>query len=83
MVYQYNAIMGRGSINKLEAAIHGLHMCMKILEPLGTITIYGDQHTARNIERDLVLGQCNIQYLISENESHVVPHPEKAVPTKA
>jgi hypothetical protein len=30
MVYPYIAIMGRGSINKLEAAIHGLYLCMKI-----------------------------------------------------
>jgi hypothetical protein len=30
MVYPYNAIMGRGSINKFEAAIHGLYLCMKI-----------------------------------------------------
>jgi hypothetical protein len=42
MVYPYNAIMGRWSINKLEAAIHGLYMCMEILGPQGVITIYGD-----------------------------------------
>jgi hypothetical protein len=33
MVYPYNAIMGRGSINKLEASIHGLYLCMKIPGP--------------------------------------------------
>jgi hypothetical protein len=33
MVYPYNTIMGQGSINKLEAAIHGLCMCMKIPGP--------------------------------------------------
>jgi hypothetical protein len=43
MVYPYNAIMGRGFINKFEAAIHGLYLCMKILGPEGAITIYGDQ----------------------------------------
>jgi hypothetical protein len=52
MVYPYNAIMGQGSINKLEAAIHGLYMCMKIPGPQGVITIYGDQQVARNIERE-------------------------------
>lgn len=31
MVYPYNVVMGRGSIDKLEAAIHGLYLCMKIL----------------------------------------------------
>jgi hypothetical protein len=83
MVYPYNAIMGRGSINKLEAAIHGLYLCMKILEPLSAITIYGDQQTTHNIERDFVLGQCNVHCLISEDEGHVVPRPEKAASTKA
>jgi hypothetical protein len=43
MVYPYNAIMGRGSINKFEAAIHGLYLCMKIPDPQGVITVYGDQ----------------------------------------
>jgi hypothetical protein len=33
MVYPYNDIMGRGSINKLEIAIHGLYRCMKIIGP--------------------------------------------------
>jgi hypothetical protein len=42
MVYPYNAIMGRGSINKFKAAIHGLYMCMKILGPQGAITVYGN-----------------------------------------
>jgi hypothetical protein len=41
MVYTHNAIMGRGSINKFEAAIHGLHLCMKIPGPQGVITLKG------------------------------------------
>jgi hypothetical protein len=48
MVYPYNAIMGRGSINKFEASIHGLYLCMKIPGPQGVITIYGDQQAVRN-----------------------------------
>jgi hypothetical protein len=43
MVYPYNAIMGRGSINKFEAAIHRLYLCMKIPGPQGVITVYGNQ----------------------------------------
>jgi hypothetical protein len=43
MVYPYNAIMGRGSINKFEATIHGLYLCMKILGPQGVITVYDNQ----------------------------------------
>jgi hypothetical protein len=68
MVYPYNAIMGRGSINKFEAAIHGLYLCMKILGPQGVITVYGNQQTACNIERDSVPGQRNIHCLIAQRE---------------
>jgi hypothetical protein len=68
MVYPYNAIMGRGSINKFEAAIHGLYLCMKILGPQGVITVYGNQQTARNIERDFVPGQWNVHCLTTQRE---------------
>jgi hypothetical protein len=68
MVYPYNAIMGRGSINKFEAAIHGLYLCMKIPGPQGVITVYGNQQTARNIERDFVPGQRNIHCLTTQRE---------------
>jgi hypothetical protein len=68
MVYPYNAIMGRGSINKFEAAIHGLYLCMKIPGPQGVITVYGNQQTVRNIERDFVLGKRNIHCLTAQRE---------------
>jgi hypothetical protein len=68
MVYPYNAIMGRGSINKFEAAIHGLYLCMKIPGPQGAVTVYGNQPTARNIERDFILGQRNIHCLTTQRE---------------
>jgi hypothetical protein len=63
MVYPYNAIMGRGSINKFEVAIHGLYLCMKIPGLQGAITVYGNQQAARNIERDFVPGQRNVHCL--------------------
>jgi hypothetical protein len=68
MVYPYNAIMGRGSINKFEAAIHGLYLYMKILGPQGVITVYGNQQTARNIERDFIPGQRNVHCLTMQRE---------------
>jgi hypothetical protein len=68
MVYPYNAIMGRGSINKFEAAIHGLYLCMKILGPHGVITVYGNQQTACNIERDFIPGQRNVHRLTAQHE---------------
>jgi hypothetical protein len=69
MVYSYNAIMGQGSINKIEAAIHGLYLCMKILGPQGVITVYGNQQTARNIERDFIPGQQNVHCLTTQREA--------------
>jgi hypothetical protein len=68
MVYPYNAIMGRGSINKFETAIHGLYLCMKIIGPQGVITVYDDQQTSRNIERDFVLGQWKVHCLTTKRE---------------
>jgi hypothetical protein len=68
MVYPYNAIMGRGSINKFEVTIHGLYLYMKIPGSQGVITVYGNQQTARNIERDFVLGQWNVHCLTAKCE---------------
>jgi hypothetical protein len=68
MVYPYNAIMGRGSINKFETAIHGLYLCMKIPGPQDVITVYGHQQTARNIERDFVPGQRNVHCLTAQRK---------------
>jgi hypothetical protein len=68
MVYLYNAIMGRGSINKFEAAIHELYLRMKIPGPQGVITVYGNQQTACNIERDFVPGQRNVHCLTAQRE---------------
>jgi hypothetical protein len=76
MVYPYNAIMGRGSINKFEAAIHGLYLCMKIPGPQGAITVYGNQQATRNIERDFVPGQRNVHFLTAQREV-----PASASPT--
>jgi hypothetical protein len=75
MVYPYNAIMGWGSINKFEAAIHGLYLCMKILGPQGVITVYGNQETACNIERDFVPGQRNVHCLTAQREGFEETHP--------
>jgi hypothetical protein len=75
MVYPYNAIMGRGSINKFEAVIHGLYLYMKIPGPQGVITVYGNQQTARNIERDFVPGQRNVHCLTTQREVSEATHP--------
>jgi hypothetical protein len=83
MVYPYNAIMGRGSINKFEATIHGLYLCMKSLGPQGVVTVYGDQQTAQNIERDFVLRQRNIHCLTTEREGFKSNRPIEDEKVKA
>jgi hypothetical protein len=41
---------------------------MKISGPQGVITVYGNQQTARNIERDFVPGQRNVHCLTTQRE---------------
>jgi hypothetical protein len=67
--------MGQGSINKFEAAIHGLYHCMKILGPQGMIRVYGNQQSARNIERDFIPGQRNVHCLTAQHEGFEGTHP--------
>jgi hypothetical protein len=83
IVYTYNAIMGRGSINKFEAAIHGRYLCMKIPGPQGVITVYGNQQTTCNIERDFVLGQRNIHCLTTLREVSEATRPTTNEKVKA
>jgi hypothetical protein len=83
MVYPYNAIMGRGSINKFEAAIHKLYLCMKIPGPQGVITVYGNQQTTCNIERDFVPGQRNIHCLTTQREVSEATRPAANANAKA
>jgi hypothetical protein len=68
MIYPYNAIMGRGSINKFEGAIHGLYLCMKIPSPQGVITVYDNEQTACNIEKDFVPGHRNVHCLTTKRK---------------
>jgi hypothetical protein len=83
MVYPYNAIMGRGSINRFEAAIHGLYLCMKIPGLQGVITVYWNQQTARNIERDFVPSQRNVHCLTTQHEVPEATRPAaNELPTK-
>jgi hypothetical protein len=41
---------------------------MKILGPQGVITVYGNQQTACNVERDFVPGQWNVHCLTTQHE---------------
>ena len=56
MYYPYLAIFDRGLINKFEAVMHQLYLCMKMLASKGIITIRGNQQLARDIERGVAPG---------------------------
>ena len=68
MPYPYRAILGRGTINKFEAVVHQLYLCMKIPAPAGVITVRGDQQLARDIERRYTPGQKNVHNLRTESK---------------
>jgi hypothetical protein len=48
---------------------------MKIPGPLGVITVFGNQQTARNIERDFVPGQRNVHCLTTQCEVPAAASP--------
>ncbi|XP_072147937.1 uncharacterized protein [Setaria viridis] len=77
MCYPYFAILGRGFINKMDATIRQLFLCMKLSALKGVITMYGDQQMARNIERGSTSGQKNVHHLAaaSEAEEHETKKP--------
>ena len=68
MSYPYRAILGRGTINKFEAIVHQLYLCMKMPAPAGVITVRGDQQLARDIERGYTPGQKNVHNLRTESK---------------
>ena len=69
MSYPYHAILGRRTINKFEAIVHQLYLCMKIPAPAVVITVRGDQQLARGIERGYTPGQKNVHNLRTESKS--------------
>jgi hypothetical protein len=56
---------------------------MKILGPQDVITVYGNQQTARNIERDFVLGQRNVHCLTTQCEVFEATRPTTDEKVKA
>jgi len=76
MNYPYLAIFGRGLINKFEAVVHQLYLCMKMPASRGIITVRGNQQLARDIERGVAPGQRNVHALVAER-SPVAEKPNK------
>ena len=71
--YPYNAIFGRGFLNKFNAAIHMGYLCMKIPALHGVITVHGSQKEARNIKRAIYKSFRNINSVDSAHKK--VPQP--------
>jgi hypothetical protein len=63
MTHPYNAIFGRGLLNKFETALHSAYLCLKILATFGVITIFASQQEARNIEKGFAPGHRNVHFL--------------------
>jgi hypothetical protein len=68
MNYPYNAIFGRGLINKFEAIVHQLYLCMKMPAIKGVITVRGNQQLARDIERGVAPGQRNVHLVEADKK---------------
>ena len=73
MNYPYNAIFGRSLMNKFEAIVRQLYLCMKMPASKGVITVRGNQQLARDIERGVAFGQRNV---------HLVEADKKPPPLK-
>lgn len=63
MIYPYNAIFGRGVLNRFRAIPHHGYLCMKMPSPERVITVLGDQQVARRIEMGNTSGQRNVHVI--------------------
>ena len=77
MNYPYLAIFGRELINKFEAVVHQLYLCMKMPAVKGVITVRGNQQLARVIERGIAPGQRNIHVLEADNKHPLFKEPKR------
>ena len=77
MNYPYNAIFGRGLMNKFEAIVHQLYLCMKMPASKGVITVRGNQQLARDIERGVALGQRNVHLVEADKKPTPLKEPKR------
>ena len=80
--YPYNAILGRGTLNTLEAATHSAYLCMKIPGPRGVLSVFESQNNARRVENNFFQGYQTVTK-IEADEGHAEPEKEKIVAEKA
>jgi hypothetical protein len=73
LYYPYNAIFGKGFVNKFNTTIHMGYLCMKIPALHGVITVHGSQKKAGNIDRAIYKSQRNINSM--ETTKNKIPEP--------
>ena len=56
MLYNYNAIFGRGVTNIFSAVLHPGYLCMKLPFAKGIIAVYGNQDLSRIVEETATPG---------------------------
>jgi hypothetical protein len=68
MEYPYNAIIGRGTLNALEAILHPAYLCMKIPSEQGSIAVHESQEAVRRAEWSWT--DSKAIHNIDESEAH-------------
>jgi hypothetical protein len=66
MLYNYNAIFGRGVTNVFSALLHASYLYMKLPSTKGIIAVYGDQDLTRIAEETTAPRQKNVHSLDKE-----------------
>lgn len=64
--FQYNAILGRATLNAFGAIAHQNFLCMKIPMPEGIITVCRDQDLARQIEHRVEAPARHVQTVVAD-----------------
>ena len=77
MLYNYNAIFGRGVTNTFSAALHPGYLCMKLPSAKGVITVYGNQDLARIPDETATPRQKNVHNLNKEKPKVKQLSPEE------
>jgi hypothetical protein len=73
MLYNYNAIFGRGVTNAFSMVLHPGYLYKKLPSTKGIIAVYGNQDLARIVEETATLGQKNVHTLEKKKEKEKEP----------
>jgi len=77
MLYNYNAIFGRGATNIFSAVLQLGYLCMKLPSARGVIVVYGNQDVTRIAEETATQGQQNVHNLAKEKPKVKIPSPNE------